>query len=242
MKVLRKIQRGMKMFLQFILAALVLAVLGLVIINAFVVLSTAPDIYASVEEYQADMGEYRDWPILVLGAGVIDNAYPSTILQKRLDTAEALGEMNADQSLIMSGDHREDNYNEVGVMKAYLVEAGLASERIYLDHAGYSTYDSLFRLKKVIKEDQVVLVTQRYHLHRALMLARFLGIDAVGVAVEESSSTRLERESREVAARMKDFAVCYLGYQPPMPTREYGFSLDDMSGDATNQKENLENH
>lgn len=192
----------------------------------------------TVEEVANHPDYQHNVPILVLGAGVINNETPSNILAKRLDTALALHQAMPNHPLIMSGDHREDNYNEVAVMKDYLVAHGIDSQQIYLDHAGYSTYDSLYRFKKILKHDKVIIVTQGYHLSRALMLAQSLGIEAVGVAAEEVDSTRMQREVREVGARLKDFAVAYFGYRPPQPEEAYAFSLDD-SGDVTNTKESL---
>lgn len=178
-------------------------------------------------------------PVIVLGAGVVDNAEPSLILRQRLDQAESIFKLAPNKQFIMSGDHRDQYYNEVAVMKDYLVEQGLPSNLIFLDHAGYSTYDSLYRLKNVIGEDKVIIVTQGYHLSRALMLARGLGIDAVGVPAPDSKSSRLYRELREILARVKDFAVTYLGYQEEaQPNLKEVFDLE-MMGDETNDKQNL---
>ena len=88
-------------------------------------------------------------PILVLGAGVINNEEPSRVLALRLEAAWQVHQALPDAPLVMSGDHREDNYNEVAVMKDYLVQKGVPSTQIYLDHAGYSTYESLYRLSLI---------------------------------------------------------------------------------------------
>lgn len=212
---------------------LVAVVIAVVLINAFVIIQGVWQTYTIAQLNERDLE--NNAPVLVLGAGVIDNRTPSQILQLRLDAAYALYQSQPKHAFIMSGDHREDNYNEVRVMKEYLVAKGMPSEQIYLDHAGYSTYDSIYRAHNVLGLDQLIIISQGYHVSRALMLARHLGIDAVGVAAHESTSTRLAREGREVLARVKDFLVCYLGYPTPPIEIGYGFDIN-QSGDLTNEK------
>lgn len=214
----------------------ILILIGL--INIFTII-TARSRTLSVSELSESHFAQAEVPVLVLGAGVIENAYPSQILAQRLNQADEIYQTLPEKLFIMSGDHREANYNEVGVMKNYLIDAGLPSQQIYLDHAGYSTFDSLYRLKHIMQSDQVVIVTQAYHLPRALMIAKGIGLEAVGVVAPESSTTRFYREGREVLARLKDFAVLYLGYQPENKTNlNYAFDLE-KSGDLTNTKEEL---
>ena len=220
---------------KFLLTVVSLAALAVIGINLFVILSTSSNV-VDANEINQTMND--DVPILVLGAGVVNNEYPSQILANRLDKAYEIHLENPDNPLIMSGDHADQYYNEVGVMKQYLVDKGVPSEQIYLDHAGYSTHASLYRIKEVIGLDQVVIVTQGYHLPRALLLAKGLGCEALGVAAEEVNSTRFEREIREVFARLKDFGIVYLGYEDDQPEMNLGFSLE-YSGDLTNIKEKL---
>lgn len=240
---MRKIWRVAYLTIKYIIRWSVLLVMTFVaivfLINAFTILSTQTRTLTLDElaesEYQA-----ADVPVLVLGAGVIDNAFPSNILAERLNQVADIYTVAPDKAFIMSGDHREENYNEVAVMKDYLSQQGLPTDQLYLDHAGYSTYASLYRLKHVIGEDRVIIVTQGYHLSRALMLARGLGLDAVGVAAPEASTSRFDREFREVFARVKDFAVTYLGYQEKdLPKMGSRFDLE-MSGDETNSKDDLD--
>ena len=218
-----------KKLVQFGLLLICSVGLGILAINLYII---GTGNRQTLKADALDQEAYKDWPILVLGAGIIDNAQPSSVLALRLDQAEQLSQILPQNPLIMSGDHHDQYYNEVAVMKDYLKEKGVASNRIYLDPAGYSTYESLYRLKEVIKADKVIIVTQGYHLSRALMLARNLGLEAVGVAAQDNQSTRLQRELREVFARLKDFAVCYMGYHQEDPSLAYGFSLS-QSGDLT---------
>lgn len=240
LRVLRMIWKGFVKLVQlaFLTFVLFISVIGL--INLYTIGSTysqmlTPEELASTDFMAADV------PILVLGAGVVNNEEPSLILKQRLDQAFEVYELAPEKRLIMSGDHRDIYYNEVAVMKDYLVNKGVPSSQIYLDHAGYSTYASLYRLKEVIGEERVIIVTQGYHLSRALMLARGLGLDAVGVPAPDSKSSRGYREMREIFARVKDFAITYLGYEEeesPILGEKFDLLMD---GDQTNDKEGLGN-
>lgn len=142
--------------------------------------------------------------ILVLGAGVRANGTPSPILADRLDTAIDLWEAGASERVLLSGDHGTPEYDEVGVMLDYLVDRGVPAEAVFLDHAGFETYDSMYRAHAVFQAASAVVVTQAYHLPRALYLADAVGLDAVGArAPGDSRSGQSAREIREVAARVK---------------------------------------
>ncbi|MBG9981425.1 YdcF family protein [Facklamia sp. DSM 111018] len=220
----------------FLLAFLILGIMA--ILNVFVIVSAIPQ-FKDISELRESAYDNSETPIMVLGAGVIENKYPSQILAQRLACAVELNQVLKENPLIMSGDHRESNYNEVAVMKEYLLERKIEGDQIYLDHAGYSTYDSLFRLKKNNEVDKVIIVTQAYHLPRALMIARRLGIEAVGVAAKETSTTRWQRESREFLARIKDFGVSYLHLEiQNRPTLDYPIDLN-QSGNRTDKKETM---
>ncbi len=146
--------------------------------------------------------------VLVLGAGVRDDGSPSLMLSDRLDTAVSLYEAGVSDRLLMSGDHGRVEYDEVNVMKNIAVENGVPSEHVFMDHAGFSTYDSLYRAKHIFQAERVILVTQEYHLYRALYIARSLGIEAIGVAAPgENYYGQTYREVREMAARTKDFVM-----------------------------------
>lgn len=217
----------LKTFGKIMLAIFSLIILFIMLINIFALVQG----YTNIKEVDPTSNA----PILVLGAGVINNEYPSNILRNRLDKAFEIHQILPDNPIIVSGDHREDTYNEVAVMKNYLIELGVDSEQIYQDHAGHSTFDSIYRLKHVIGSNQVIVVTQAYHLHRAIMIAKAMDMEVLGVSAEEISSSRLRREVREIFARVKDFAVLYLNFQTTPPLTDYGFSLE-QSGDLTDIK------
>lgn len=169
--------------------------------------------------------------ILVLGCAVWDNGVPSPMLQDRLDTAIALYQAGVAKKLLMSGDHHEDGYDEVNVMKQVAMDAGIPSEDIFMDHAGLSTYDSMARARQVFGVDSMVVVTQEYHLYRAVYLGQEQGITCYGV----SASLREYRKQnqynvREVLARVKA-----VGQAIRKPQTMEGDMIDiHGSGDATN--------
>jgi len=154
-------------------------------------------IYPSVDSVPAQ-------PVaLVLGAS-IRNGTPSTMLTDRLDTARQLYEAGKVKKLIVSGDNREEYYNEPAVMKEYLVERGVPSEHVVADYAGRRTYDSCYRLKEIFGQHAAILVTQKYHLVRALYLCRNLGIDSVGIPADQSRyANYIASYARDIAASLK---------------------------------------
>ena len=144
--------------------------------------------------------------VLVLGCGVREDGTPSHMLEDRLKQGVALYDLQASPKLLMSGDHGRVEYNEVGTMKEYAVEAGIPSEDVFMDHAGFSTYESLYRAKEIFGVKKLIIVTQEYHLYRALYIAERLGLEAWGVASDYRTYWgQTSREIREILARAKDF-------------------------------------
>ncbi len=153
--------------------------------------------------------------ILVLGAGVRADGSPSDMLYDRVMTActayKALKQNGTPIPLLMSGDHTGD-YNEVGVMKELAMREGIDGTDIFLDHAGYSTYESLYRAREMFGAKRVLIITQGYHLHRALYIARELEMEADGIAADLRTYRGQSRYSlREKLARFKDFFVAARG-------------------------------
>lgn len=171
--------------------------------------------------------------ILVLGAGIWNNE-PSPMLKDRLDVAINLYNNKKASKIIMSGDHTKENYDEVNIMKKYAIDKGVKSEDIFMDHAGISTYDSIYRAKNIFKPDKIIIVTQKYHLYRSLYIAKKLDIESLGVeATPKKYSGAFAREVREILARDKDFIKSifkpkskYLGEAIPV----------SGNGDITNDK------
>ena len=169
--------------------------------------------------------------IIVLGGGIRKDR-PSPLLQDRLDKAIELYNLGIAPKIIMSGDHGSKDHDEVNVMKKYAIEKGVPSEDIFMDHAGFSTYDTMYRAKEIFGVNKAVIVTQKYHIFRSVYIANKLGIDAYGVSAEDiKHQYPIYREVREVLARDKDFIKCII-----KPKSKYlGEKIDiSLSGDITN--------
>ena len=134
----------------------------------------------------------------------------------------------------MSGDHGREEYDEVNIMKKFAIEKGVPSNDIFMDHAGFATYDSIYRAKEIFKSKKILIVTQEYHLHRALYIANSLGLEAYGVPSNPRKyGGQFFREIREILARNKDFVKCIF---KPEPTY-LGESIPvSGNGDITNDK------
>lgn len=170
--------------------------------------------------------------IIVLGCQVKENGNPSNMLSDRLQRGVELYKNGAAPKIIMSGDHGRKEYDEVNVMKNYAIENGAASEDVFMDHAGFSTYESMYRAKKIFKAEKVVIVTQQYHLYRALYIAEKLGLEAYGVSADYSTYPgQLNREVREILARCKDFVKAAIKPEPTFLGDAIPVSGD---GDRTN--------
>lgn len=171
--------------------------------------------------------------ILILGAGIWGDK-PSPMLQDRLDEGIKLYKKGLSSKIIMSGDHGKEEYDEVNVMKSYAIEKGVPSKDIFMDHAGFSTYESVYRSKEVFEVKKMIIVTQKYHLYRELYIADRLDINAYGVnSNPKKYSGQIFREVREIIARNKDFIYTII---KPKPTY-LGESINvSGSGDITNDK------
>ena len=145
--------------------------------------------------------------IMVLGAGVRPDGTPSPMLQERLDRGIELYFAGVAPKIVMSGDNQSDRetYNEVENMRRYAIEQGVPSEDIFCDHAGICTYDSAYRLYHVFSVKHAVVISQEYHLSRALFDCASFGIEAVGVPADrEEYPVKMIYRLREVAARVSD--------------------------------------
>ncbi len=171
--------------------------------------------------------------ILVLGAGVWESG-PSPMLRDRLEKGIELYQQGVAPKLLMSGDHGRKDYDEVNAMKEYAIEQGVPSQDIFMDHAGFSTYESIYRAKEIFQVKTMIIVTQEYHLYRALYIAKKLGIEVYGVPAQKIVySGQTARELREILARNKDFINCMI---KPKPTY-LGESIPvSGNGDQTNDK------
>lgn len=190
----------MKKIFKYILIVLIVIILVPVIINFYVILSTKNRIVSGDSELLTDI-DY----IVVLGAG-IRRGKPSPMLEDRLKTGILLYNNDISNKILITGDHMNDDYDEVTVMKNYLLEHGIPEEDIITDNYGISTYDSIYRVKNVYKSNKVVIVSQRYHLYRALFLSDNLDLESYGAEANlRYYYGQWYREIREILARNKDF-------------------------------------
>lgn len=218
----------MKKIIKYILIILVIIISIILIINFYVKITTKKQI---ISETEANI-ENVDC-ILVLGAGIWGNK-PSPMLEDRLLQAISLYNNNVSSKIIMSGDHGKQDYDEVNTMKQFAIEKGVPSEKIFMDHAGFSSYESIYRAKEIFKAKKIIIVTQKYHLYRAIYIANQLGIEAYGVNSDPRQYVGATyREVREILARNKDFIKCIF---KPKPTY-LGESIPvSGNGDTTNDK------
>lgn len=221
----RKILKIILIVLLCVTVAGIAAVLGL---NAYVKASVkerllSPDEAAELEGVDC---------VLVLGCMVHDDGSPSQMLEDRITRGVALYKLGAAPKLLMSGDHGQQDYDEVATMKRIAVEEQVPSEDVFMDHAGFSTYESVYRAKEIFEADKIIIVTQEYHLYRALYVARQLGVEAYGVSSDyRTYSGQWHRDIREVLARCKDFAMCVF---KPKPTYLGEAIPVSGNGDLTN--------
>lgn len=148
---------------------------------------------------------------IVLGAKVYQGGLPSPMLTDRLETAVTLYKLGKVGKLLLSGDHGKTTYDEVNAMLRYVVERGVADEDVFTDHAGFSTYETMYRARDVFKVTDALVVTQRFHLARAVYTARTLGLEATGVEADLRPYFDEKRFAlREWPARMKAFLQLHI--------------------------------
>ena len=172
--------------------------------------------------------------ILVLGCGVRADGRPSDMLADRLERSIELYRLGVAPKLIMSGDHGQVEYDEVNTMKDYAIAAGVPSEDIFMDHAGFSTYESMYRAREIFQVEKLVIVSQEYHLYRGIYNAERMGMEAYGVSADLRNYVgQSYMNAREILARCKDV---FMGIFKPEPTY-LGESIPvNGNGDLTNDK------
>jgi SanA protein len=142
--------------------------------------------------------------VIVPGASVLSSGKPSDILADRLSTAIDLYEAGKVKKFLLSGDHGQVNYNEVETMGQYLLDQGISADDIVLDHAGFDTYDTMVRAREIFQVDSAVVVTQEFHLPRAIYLGRAAGLDITGVVADKKTYVKMSYFIfREYFARVK---------------------------------------
>jgi vancomycin permeability regulator SanA len=173
--------------------------------------------------------------IIVLGAGLRPDGKPTWMLEDRIKVGDELYKNHAAPKIIMSGDHGRESYDEVNAMKKYAKSEGVPSKDIFMDHAGFETYDTMYRARDVFGAKKVIIVTQKYHLYRAMYAAKKLGLDAYGVSATKRKYDNKQwiRDIREWLARVKIFGKCITKPKPKFLGKKIDLS---GSGDVTNDK------
>lgn len=199
-----------------VLASLILLVL--IIANAVVIKKSKRFLYDMVSDVP------KCYTAIVLGAKVNSNGFPSDYLQDRLDMAIELYNNNKITRFLLSGDHGQTSYDEVNNMKAYLIDHGINAIDIFLDHAGFDTYNTMVRARKIFQVKDAIIVTQEFHLPRAVYIARNKGIEAYGIKADKREYAAMKTlKIREALAKVKAFTEVifnkkpkYLGDQIPI--------------------------
>ena len=212
-----RVMRIRKFFARLLAVAIILSAAAGIIamtINNHVVNKEKENIVYAINEdketlLSSEIDNLKDFDadcILVLGAGIKDDETPTPMLKDRLDTGIMLYESGAAEKVLLTGDNGSVGHNEIHVMLNYLIDAGVPEEDIFCDHAGFSTYDSMYRAKSIFEAEKIIVVTQTYHQYRALYIGEKLGLSVIGVASDQMEySGQPLREIREVFARVKDF-------------------------------------
>ena len=215
--------------LKWLLVVILCTILFIAGINAWMIYSTK-NVVSTLEEANQLTGDC----ILVLGCGIRSDGKPSHMLQDRLDVAIAAYLKGLAPKLLMSGDHGREHYDEVNAMKDYAISKGVPSEDIFMDHAGFSTYESMHRARDIFQCERIIVVTQTYHLYRAIHNARAFGMEAVGISSDLRNYARQTYfDIREAAARVKDWAWCIV----KVPPTYLGEAIPIFgNGDVTNDR------
>jgi len=212
LKATRSNRKKRKLALLIAAGVIIAAGLFIAVFNLAVTSSAAPYIHDI-----SDIGNIEPADCaLVPGALVYDTGQLSWVLQDRVDYAIQLYNAGKVKKLLFSGDHGRKDYDEVNAMKDYAVSRGIPEDDIFLDHAGFSTYESMYRARDVFCVKRVIVVTQAFHISRAVYDARKLGLDAEGVnSNPRRYGNEIKDALRESLARVKDFFCVNLFH--PLP-------------------------
>jgi SanA protein len=197
--------------LRTVLALLLAAVAGVWALSAYVELRYAERIVPRAQAPRAPVA-------LVYGAGLAPGAVPSAVLAQRLDTAISLYREGKVSGLLLSGDNSDRFHDETRAMVRYVLERGVPEAAVVGDDAGLSTYDSSVRARTVFGVKEAVLVTQRFHLSRALFIANSVGIDAWGVAADEGRPSSRRYLLRETLSRVLALGMVLAEAEPRYPS------------------------
>jgi SanA protein len=153
---------------------------------------------------------------IVLGARVFKDGTPYAMVADRLEVAIRLYNLGKVDKLLLSGDHGTTTYDEVNSMLKYVVDRGIPDEDVFTDHAGFDTHDTMYRARDVFMVKTAIVVTQGYHLSRAVYTARTLGLEAIGVSADLRPYLHpLRNEAREILARVNAILQLHITHPGP---------------------------
>jgi|GEM_PF-498141 len=189
-------------------------------INVFIIA------YASQYIVTAEEAKSLDADCAISLGALVRGDSLSPVLEDRTQGAINLYESGAARKVLFSGDHGRENYDEVNAMRKFAEKQDVPSEDVFLDHAGFSTYETMYRAKNVFCADKVIISTQKFHMARSIFLARMMGIEAYGVTcdVQDYGGSVLRDNSRESLARVKDFFTGIFQSKPAFTGDEYPIS------------------
>ncbi len=204
-----KFIRLLKKYKNYILGFILLIIIIIASINIHINTKSKHYIYTKTEDVP------ECYTAIVLGALVSNTGYPSSFLKDRMDVAIELYNTKKIKRFLLSGDHGRKNYDEVNSMKNYLLSKGINTEDIFLDHAGFDTYSTIVRAKEIFGVDRAIIVTQEFHLARAVYIARSKGIEAFGIKADRQNYYSLVRlKIRESIAKVKAFSEVMTNKKP----------------------------
>ena len=188
----------MKKVFRFIAIVFGAVLLIIILTSVIIKLKTAPYIYRDLK--QAPKAQVA----VILGAAILKDGGPSPILRERVDQAQALYEEGKVEKILVTGDNSTLAHNEVNPVRLYLLENNISNQDIFLDYAGFDTYSSMYRARDIFLADSMMVVSQSFHLPRALFIARALGLNAYGLEADQGESHYLLKNYvREMLANVK---------------------------------------
>lgn len=211
-----------------------------VVAVAVMVLGCVPFVWQlfATSDHRYEVEDVPERPVaVVLGAGVRPDGLPSHLLAQRLELAVELYEAGRIEAVLVSGDNGVEHYSETDTMRDYLVEAGVPADRIAGDHAGFATWDSCVRAAEVFGVEEAVVLTQDFHVPRAVGLCRAAGIDTVGVgdnSIRERGFATVYGWVREVPAAVAALGTVLLRPDPTF-LGDYETGVDEALARATEE-------
>lgn len=201
--------KKLKKLVKPLLFLAILVIVSFIVANAVVYKQSKKYLYDNVSEVP------KCYTAIVLGAKVNANGMPSDYLQDRLDMAIKLYRSHKITRFLLSGDHGQTSYDEVNNMKKYLIDHDINTVDIFLDHAGFDTYNTMVRASKIFQVKDAIIVTQAFHLPRAVFIARSKGIEAFGMKADQQEYAAMKTlKIRESLARVKAFAEVTIHKKP----------------------------